>query len=330
MKLLRSSALLAVVLAGSAGGASAQTYPDRPIRLIVSIAAGSVTDVIMRAAANEISPRLGQQLVIENRGGASGILGGQACAQAAPDGYGLCVIYHSTMSYNPLLFDKLPYNPQTDIVPVARLFFLNEGVFASSAVNVKSIPELKALAQAKPDSLNYATLGEGSFPDLFLQWLNNQWGTRMVGVAYKGGGPAAQALAANEVQLTRFGIGNFRGALESGKVRALAISADQRSPQLPDVPTLEDTGLHFPGHGWWGLAAPKGTPRAIIDKMSSEFVTTFSNPTFREFLEQQFVVPAPTSPEEFAKFLAEDRTAAESLIKIAKTPRAEYKPDQGR
>jgi tripartite-type tricarboxylate transporter receptor subunit TctC len=234
------------------------------------------------------------------------------------------------MSYNPLLFDKLPYNPQTDIVPVARLFLLIEGVFASSAVNVKSIPELKALAQAKPDSLNYATLGEGSFPDLFLQWLNNQWGTRMVGVAYTGGGPAAQALAANEVQLTRFGIGNFRGALESGKVRALAISADQRSPQLPDVPTLADTGLHFPGHGWWGLAAPKGTPRAIIDKMSSEFMTTFSNPTFREFLEQQFVVAAPTSPEEFAKFLAEDRTAAESLIKIAKTPRAEYKPDQGR
>jgi tripartite-type tricarboxylate transporter receptor subunit TctC len=330
MTLLRSSALFAVVLAGSAGGASAQTYPDRPIRLIVSIAAGSVTDVIMRAAANEISPRLGQQLVIENRGGASGILGGQACAQAAPDGYGLCMIYHSTMSYNPLLFDKLPYNPQTDIVPVARLFLLIEGVFASSAVNVKSIPELKSLAQAKPDSLNYATLGEGSFPDLFLQWLNNQWGTRMVGVAYKGGGPAAQALAANEVQLTRFGIGNFRGALESGKVRALAISADQRSPQLPDVPTLADTGLHFPGHGWWGLAAPKGTPRAIIDKMSSEFMTTFSNPTFREFLEQQFVVAAPTSPEEFAKFLAEDRKAAESLIKIAKTPRTEYKPDQGR
>jgi tripartite-type tricarboxylate transporter receptor subunit TctC len=327
MNPLRSGALLTLLLADIGAPAAAQTYPDRPIRLIVSIAAGSVTDVVMRAAANEISPRLGQQLVIENRGGASGILGGQACAQAAPDGYSLCVIYHSTMSYNPLLFDKLPYSPQSDIMPVARLFFLNEGLFASSAVGVRSVAELKTIAQAKPDSLNYATLGEGSFPDLFLQWLNNQWGTRMVGVAYKGGAPAAQALAANEVQVTRFGIGNFQGALQSGSVRALAISTDRRSPQLPEVPTLAETGLHFPGQGWWGLGAPKGTSPAMIDRMNAEFVKTFRDPKFAEFLEKQFVVPAPTSPEGFAAFLTDDRKAAETLIKIAKTPRAEYKPD---
>jgi tripartite-type tricarboxylate transporter receptor subunit TctC len=127
----------------------------------------------MRAAANEISPRLGQQLVIENRGGASGILGAQSCVQAPPDGHTFCVIYHSTMSYNPLLFDRLPYNADSDIVPIARLFFLTEGLFVSSALGVKDVAELKATAQAKPDALNFATLGEGSFPDLFLQWLNN-------------------------------------------------------------------------------------------------------------------------------------------------------------
>ena len=119
--------------------------------MIVSIAAGSVTDVIMRKAAAELQPRLGQPLIIENRGGASGIVAAQACAQAAPDGYTLCVIYHSTMSYNPLLFDKLPYDPDRDLVPVTRLFFLNEGLFVSSALGVNSVAELKELAQAKPD-----------------------------------------------------------------------------------------------------------------------------------------------------------------------------------
>jgi tripartite-type tricarboxylate transporter receptor subunit TctC len=305
--------------------AHAQTYPDRPIRLIVSIAAGSVTDVIMRAAANELSPKLGQQLVIENKGGASGILGGQACAQAAPDGYTFCVIYHSTMSYNPLLFDKLPYNPDADFVPVSRLFMLTEGVFVSSGLNVGSVAELKNLAQSKPETLNFATLGNGSFPDLFRIWLNNQWATKIVGVPYKGGGPAAQALAAGEVQITRFGVGNFMGAIDSGKVKALAIQAENRSPLLPNVPTFAEVGLSYPGQGWWGLAAPKGTPASAIARINKEFVEVFRDPKFMSFLEKQFVVPAPTSPEEFSRFLKEDRKAAEGLIAIARTPKTEYK-----
>jgi tripartite-type tricarboxylate transporter receptor subunit TctC len=301
-------------------------YPDRPIRLIVSIAAGSVTDVIMRAAGNELATRLGQPLVIENRGGASGILGGQACAQAAPDGYTLCVIYHSTMSYNPLLFERLPYNPD-DLVPIARLFFLVEGVFVQPSLNVSSVAELKALAQKKPDSLNFATLGEGSFPDLFLKWLNNQWGTRIVGVPYKGGGPAAQALAANDIQLTRFGVGNFLGLIQDHKVRALTVSSAARSPLLPDVPTDREAGLDgYPGQGWWGLAAPKGTPQAVVDKANAAFAGLFAEPKFVAFLNQQAVVAAPTSPADFAAFLKEDRKAAEALVKIANAPRETYKP----
>jgi len=303
-------------------------YPDRPIRVIVPIAAGSVTDVIMRAMASDLGARLGQQLVIENRGGAAGILGAQTCAQAAGDGYTLCVIYHSTTSYNPLLFDKLPYDADKDFVPVTRLFFLTEGVFASNAINVKSIAELKALATAKPNGLNYATLGEGSFPDLFMRWLNNQWGTRIVGVPYRGGGPAAQALAANEVQVTRFGVGNFMGLVQSDKVKALAVSADKRSPLLPEVPTFAEAGLGgFPGQGWWGLAAPKGTPDAAVARLNAEFVKLFREPKFVEFLDKQAVVSAPNTPQEFTAFLREDRKAAESLIRIANTPRTEYKPE---
>lgn len=321
-----AKALAGVLLVCAMSSAQAQTYPDRPIRLIVSIAAGSVTDVIARKAAAELQGRLGQPLIIENRGGAAGILGAQTCAQATPDGYTLCVIYHSTMSYNPLLFDKLPYAPE-DLAPVTRLFFLTEGLFVSTEVGINSVAELKKYAQAKPDGLNYATLGDGSFPDLFRRWLNGQWGTKIVGVPYKGGGPAAQALAANQVQVTRFGVGNFMGLIQAGKVKALAVSADKRSPLLPDVPTFKEVGLgDYPGQGWWGLAAPKGTPPAIVEKMAAEFGKLFKDPEFNKFLEQQSVVSAPTTPAGFATFLAEDRKAAEALIKIANSKKEEYKP----
>ena len=310
-----------------AGAAQAQSYPGKPIRLIVSIAAGSVTDVIMRAAAAEMQSRLGQPVVVENIGGAAGILGGKACAQAAPDGYNVCVIYHSTMSFNPLLFTNLPYNPDADLVPVARLFFLVEGLFVSSDIKVNSVAELKALAQSKPDGLNYATLGEGSYPDLFRSWVNSQWGTRIVGIPYRGGGPAAQAVAANQVQVTRFGVGNFLGVIEAGKVKALAVSSAKRSPVLPNVPTFAEIGWgDYPGQGWWGLAVPKGTPPQIVTRLSDEFRKLFGEPKFMEFLQKQAVVPAATDAAGFAAFLKQDRKDAETLIKIANPKKTEFKP----
>ena len=317
--------LLGLAVTAWAAAAQAQTYPNKPIRMIVSIAAGSVTDVIMRAAAAELQQRLGQPLVIENVGGAAGILGGKACAQAAPDGYNICIIYHSTLSFNPLLFTNLPYNAD-ELVPVSRLFFLVEGLFASSEIKVNSVAELKTLAQAKPDGLNYATLGEGSYPDLFLKWMNNQWGTKIVGIPYRGGGPAAQAVAANQVQVTRFGVGNFVGVIQAGKVKALAVSSAKRSPVLPDAPTFAEVGWgDYPGQGWWGLAAPKGTPPVIIARLSGEFQRLFSDPKFVEFLDKQAVVAAPTTPEGFVAFLKQDCQDAEKLIKIANTRKTEFK-----
>ena len=196
--------------------------------------------------------------MIENRGGAAGILGGQACAQSPGDGYTLCIIYHSTMSYNPVQFDKLPYNADTDFVPITRLFFLTEGLFVNADLPAKTVAELKALAQAKPDGLNFATLGNGSFPDLFRVWLNNQWGTRIVGVPYKGGGPAAQALAAGEVQMTRFGVGNFRGAMDAGKVRALAITSDFALEADAGCADLQGSRPRLSGSGLVGACGAEG------------------------------------------------------------------------
>ncbi len=315
------------LFAAFASAANAQTYPDRPIRMIVSIAAGSVTDVIMRAAAAELGPRLGQQLVIENRGGASGIPAGQQCVQANPDGYTVCVIYHSTLSFNPLLFNKLPYDADKDFALIARLFFLIEGIAVTTGLNVTSVAELKALAQAKPNALNYGTLGPGSYPDLFLKWLNNQWSTSIVGIPYRGGGPIAQALVAGDLQIGNMGLGNFMPLLEGGKIRLIAVGAPKRSSAAPDVATFVEAGLGaYQGRGWWGIAAPAGTPRPVVDRLNAEVVKLFNEPKFIAFLDKQLVIPAPTSPEDFAAFVKQDRQRAEHLIKLANTPREDYKP----
>ncbi|MGB6444346.1 MAG: tripartite tricarboxylate transporter substrate binding protein [Xanthobacteraceae bacterium] len=316
--------LLACLVAPLA--ARADTYPSRPIKMIVSIAAGSVTNVIMRTAAGRLQQQLGQPVVVENLGGASGIVAGQTCAQATPDGYTIRVIYHSTMSYNPLLFSNLPYDADKDFAPVTRLFWLIEGVFVPTSLGVNSVAELKTLAQSKPSGLNYAMLGEGSFPDLFLRWLNNQWHTQIVGIPYKGGGPAAQAIAANEVQMTRFGVGNFVVLIQGGQAKAVAVTSAQRSPLLPDVPTFAEVGLgRLSRPGLVGLAAPKGTPPEIVAKLNSEFVKLFTDPQFVAFLDKNAVVSA-TTPQGFAAFLKEDRKTAETLIKIANAKREEYDP----
>jgi tripartite-type tricarboxylate transporter receptor subunit TctC len=317
--------LLCVFTAATAQAQS--SYPNRPIRLIVSIAAGSVTDVIVRKASLELQPRLGQPLIIENRGTASGIIAAQACAHATPDGYTLCVLHHDAMSYNQLHYENLPYDPARDFTPITRLYFINEGLFVSPALGTKSVADVKAFAQSHPDKLNFATLGDGSFPDLFLRWLNNQWGTKIVGIPYAGGGPAAQAVAANQVQITKFGIGNFLGLVKAGNVKPLAVSSEKRSPLMPDVPTFDEVGLSgYPGKGWWGLVGPKGTPPEVVSKMNAAFAGLFRETSFAAYLESQAAVPAPTTPEEFARFLIEDRNAAETLVKIANTKREEYKP----
>jgi len=329
LQLMQRAALIAVATIIAALPAGAQNYPQKPIRMIVSIAAGSLTDVIMRAAANELSPRLGQPIVIDNRGGAAGIPAGQACAQAEGDGHTICVVFHNQLSFNPVMFKSLPYDADKDLTLITRLFFLIESLAVHPSLNVKTVAELKALAQAKKQALNWGTLGAGSAPELFLKWINNQWGTEIVGIPYRGGGPMAQALTANEIQIGAVGLGNFLGLAEGGKINVIAVSASKRSPLVPDVMTFTEAGLGgYPQRGWWGLAAPKGTSKAIIDKLNAEFVRLFSDPKFIAFLDKQAVVSAPTTPQEFADFVQQDRLHAAALLKLANTPIQEYKPGQ--
>jgi tripartite-type tricarboxylate transporter receptor subunit TctC len=296
--------------------------------MIVSIAPGSLTDVIMRAAANELTPRLGQPIVIDNRGGAAGIPAGQACAQASPDGYTLCVIFHNTLSFNPVMFSNLPYDADKDFALITRLFFLIESLAVTPSLEVKSVAELQALAQSRTRALNYGTLGAGSAPELFLKWLNNQWNTAIVGIPYRGGGPIAQALAAGDIQIGSVGLGNFLALAQAGKLRLLAVAAPKRSPLAPEVVTFEEAGIGYRWRGWWGLAAPKGTPKPILDRVGGEFVRLFTDPSFVAFLDRQAVVSAPTTAQEFAAFVQQDRQTASDLIRLANTPRTEYKPAQ--
>ena len=314
------------LLAAGALPANAQSYPERPIRVIVPIAAGSVTDVIMRATAAELSPRLGQPFVIENKGGASGIPAAQACEQATPDGYTLCLVYHNTLSINPLMFNKLPYDAEKDFTLITTLYLLVEALFVNSSLNVTTAAELKAYAQAHPSTLNYGTLGPGSNPELFLKWMNQRWNVNIVGIPYRGGGPIAQALVAGELQIAKMGLGNFLGLLSTGKIKPLAVAAARRSALVPDVPTLSEAGIDFPPFGWWGLAAPKGVPQPIVERINAELVKLYREPKFVDYLEKQAVLPAPGSPADFAAFLKKDRQDAEFLIKLANKPPEDYKP----
>jgi tripartite-type tricarboxylate transporter receptor subunit TctC len=313
------AAAVSVLALGTAQALGQPAYPAKPVRVIVPIASGSVTDVVMRAAAQELSARLGVPLLVENRVGASGIIGGEACARAASDGYTLCILYPNILSFNPHLSDKLPYDVDRDFVPVTNLYFVTEALVASVSLPVNSVEELRLLAKAKPGALNFGTLGPGSGPELFLNWLNAQWRTDITAIPYKGGGPVALALAAGEIQLGFMGLGNFIGQIQGGRVKALAISGSKRSSLVPDAPTREEAGLGaYPGRVWWGLLVPAGTPAPVVRKLNAEFVRLFREPKFVEFLESRYVEPAAGTPEEFAAFLKADREAAGRLIRLAK------------
>lgn len=296
-------------------------YPARPLKIILPIAAGSVTDVVLRAAQPALSQQLGQPVVIDNRPGASGIVGAEACAKAPPDGYTVCAIYHATTSFNPFLFDKLPYDADKDFVPVTRLFFVTEGLVVPSSLPVQNAAELRAYAQRNPEKVNFGTLGEGSMQELMVAWLNREWKTRIVGVPYKGGGPIATAIAGGEIQVAQMGLGNFIGPIQAGQVRPIALAASRRSAAMPQVPTLDEAGLGgFPSRPWWGIAVPAGTPPAIVARLNQEFNAVFADARMTEAMQSRHVEPALTTATDFASFLRKDREAAGALVRLAREP----------
>ncbi len=308
--------VIACLLAALPAAGRAQTYPDRPIKMIVPISVGSVTDVAARLTAQELQARLGQPVVVVNRPGAAMVLGGSDCAKSAPDGYTLCVVSPDTMSFNPLTVPNLPYDPDKDFVPVIDMYNVMEGLMVPAASGLDSLDALRAKAVAEPGKLNYGTLGERTTTDAFRQWLGEHWNTKFVAIPYKGGSEIISALLGNDIDLTKIGVGNMVGQLKEGKIKILALNASKRSPELTNVPTFKETGLDaFPGGPiFWGVVVPTGTPAPIVARLHDELTAIFHSQKFINFANNSYLDPVAGSTGDFAVFLKKDRQDAKVVV----------------
>jgi tripartite-type tricarboxylate transporter receptor subunit TctC len=323
---MKITAFLCTILAIASLGAGqslAQSYPSKPIRVIVAIAIGSPTDVVLRAAGQELFGSLGQPLVIDNRPGGNMMIAPEACARASADGYTLCVVSNATMSLNPHVFSKLPYNPDRDFAPVTALWYLIQGLVATPSLSANSVRELQVLATAKSGTLNFGTLGDGTGGDILRQWLNETWKANIAGIPYKGANLITSALMGGEIQLSRISLSGLSGQVKAGKLKILALGASKRSRLFPEAPTYAEAGLgSFPDEKvWWGLFAPAATPEAIVRRINVEFVRLFREPKFGEYLDNQLLEPAVSTPEDFAAFVKEDRERAGLTVKKYNIPR---------
>lgn len=265
---LIASVLMGLVVAFAASSASAQGYPNRPIRLIVGFLPGGTNDVLPRIVSPQLSERLRQPVMVENKPGADAVIATEYVAKSTPDGYTLLICSSGQMVYNPLLVPRLPYDPVKDFIPIT-MFATDPLVFAvNPSVNAKNVLELIALAKAKPGQLFYSAAAPPFF--VAAETFKKLAGVEITHVPYKGSAAAANAAVAGEVALYVGSVAPALSQIRAGRLRALAVTSDKRDPVLPDVPTVRESGLDFEGGQWTGLCAPAGTPSAIIDKLYSE------------------------------------------------------------
>ena len=307
--------LVALATAFFATAAAADDYPNRPIRVFTTSSAGGLSDIFMRVLNDALRDRLGQPLIIENKPGASGNIAARNCAESAPDGYTICIINADTMVYNQFLFKKLPFDPEKGLTPIVNLFHLIQVLVINSQLGAKTVDDLVAASKEKPGTLNYLT---ASVPCVvYMDSLKRDKGADWIRVPFKGGGEAVTAILGGTTPIGLIGLGNVIAHLKSGKMTALALVNNIRTPLLPDVPTLADLGYKgAPSETWYGLFAPAGTPRPIIDKLNGEIVKVVGDPAFREkYIISRGLVPAIGTPEEFAKAIATDRADARQVVK---------------
>ena len=316
MKRFRAGlASVAVLLAGAWGSAAAQTYPSKPIHIVVPYIAGGAVDATARAFGSQVAESIGQQVVVENRPGGSAIIGIMACAKAPPDGYTVCLTVADSVSYNPYLIKDLPYEPATDLVPVIYLVRGNSMLFAKGNAPFNSFKEMIAYAKANPGALNWGTWGPASIPDVYLRWIKHQTGVNIAAVPYKGAGQAVPAVLAGEVDASFMAIGAVLPHIRSGKLKALAIVGDQRSPLLPGTPSLAEESADPGLRSYFGVFAPAKTPKSIVDRLNAEFTKALQSPRIQQFTRTQTLDPVGGSPEEFAKFLKQDRENSERVFR---------------
>ena len=293
----------------------AQDYPNKPIKMIVPISAGSITDVASRLAAAELQAKLGQPVVVINKPGAAMVLGGSECAKSDPDGYTLCVVSPDTMSFNPLTVPNLPYDPST-FIPIIDMYHVVEGLMTPAAANINTIEELHTRAAAEPGKLNWGTLGERTTTDAFRQWLGEHWNTKFVAIPYKGGSEITGALLENTVDGAKIGLGNMVSQLKEGKIKVLALSGSRRWSDFPNVPTFTEAGFGaYPaGPIYWGMVVPAGTPAPIATKLHDALLTIFQGDKFKDFANQNFLEATAGSTADFVALLKQDKDSAKVLV----------------
>ena len=297
---------------------SAQTYPAKPIRIIVPTSPGGITDTLARALAQRLTESLGQQVIVENRPAGAGHIGMDFVAKAAPDGHTLVVAADASFVVNPHLYSKLSYDPINDFVPVSGLGISPQALLLHPSVPPNTLSELVAYAKAKPGELNYGTFGVGTSGHLNIIAIESETGAKFAPVHYRGAAPAITDLLGGHIQMMIVAIGLVQQNLQAGKLKALGIGSSARLPQYPDLPAIAERLPGFLAGSWYGLAAPAGTPRDIVDRLSAETQKIFSDPEFRD----KFLAPAVTfsiasPPDQFAARIRADFAKWGKVIKDA-------------
>ncbi len=297
---------------------SAETYPSKPIRLIVGFAPGGANDLVARAVATRLSPRLGQQVVVENRAGAGGNIATELAARAAPDGYTLLLASVASFAMSPALIGKVPFDPVNDFAPVTQAVVVTGILSVHPSMPAKSLKQFVALAKKQPGKINYASPGAGSITHLAAERFWKTAGITLNHIPYKGGGPAVADAIAGHVE-SIFGLVSTQTPhIRAGRLRALAITGARRTAALPEVPTVAESGYPgFEANGWLGFAFPAGTPQAIVDRMHKEIAAVLNLQEVRSQLEDLGLDPEPSDPAKFHALIKSDHARWEKVVQEA-------------
>ena len=310
--------LSVLFLAALVGTAQAQDYPSKPIRLITPAAQGGTTDFLARLFGAKLGEIFKQQVIVDNRASASGVIAGDMVAKAPPDGYTILVTV-TTFAMAPALFKPLPFDPVNDFAPIGEVAVGNLALVVNPALNVATVPELVALAKVKPGALNYASPGNGTPQHLAMELLKQQMGVDIVHVPYKGSAGAVADVIANQVPMMIMPVHTALPYAAAGKLRILAVSGDKRSALAPESPTFREAGMRdFDIDLWYGLLAPAHTPRAIIERLNQEIAAALGQSEIRESLVKQGLDPTTSTPEAFGALIRADLARWESVVVRAK------------
>ena len=297
--------------------ATAQSWPQKPIKMIVPFPAGGGTDFIGRLTGKHLADRLGQQVFVENRAGANGAIGLQALMASDPDGYTIATTSDTPMVVNPWLYDKLPYAPLRDFLPVATIVRFPGMLAVHPSVPAHSVAELIALAKAKPGSLAYASAGVGNFSHLAMELFAQATGVKLLHVPYKGTGPASLALLGGEVQMGFNNVQTLLQNVRAGQLRALAVAEPERLALLPDIPTVAETVPGFAMAPWIGIIVPQRTPKDIVSRLSAETLAIMRDPDVIHLLNEQQVTPMASGADAFEQLIRSDLDRWGNVVKSA-------------